>query len=128
MRFAFYLIAAGLTAAPAAAAEWRQAREHELRLSSFDIEPATIRLKAGQPVRLRLVNTGGVGYSLSARDFFRAAQLRRRDSRAVVGGAVAVGAGQTQEIALVPAPGRYTMKSRNLFHRIMGMRGTIVVD
>jgi plastocyanin len=128
MRFARSLLALSLLAAPAAAAEWRQASEHELRLSSFDIEPATLRLKAGQPVRLRFVNTSEVGYSLRAAEFFRAAQLRQRDSGAVAGGTVSVGPGQTREIALVPAAGRYTMRSRNLFHRLMGMRGRIIVE
>ena len=128
MRIAFCLIGAALIATPAAAAEWRQAREYELRLSSFDIEPATIRLKAGEPVRLRFVNLSSTGYRLSAPRFFQASQLRPRDGRALSGGSVAVGAGDTREILLVPSPGRYSLRSSNLFHRVMGMSGTIVVE
>ena len=128
MRVYLSLVALSLLASPAAAAEWRQAREYELRLSSYDIQPSTIRLKAGEPVRLRLVNNSTVGYRLSAGDFFASSQLRRRDGRAVDGGSIAVGAGETREIALVPAPGRYRLKSRNFLHRILGMHGQIIVE
>jgi len=123
-----FLIAAAFLAAPAATAEWRQAREHELRLSSFDVQPSTLHLKAGQPVRLRFVNTGEVGYRLAAPGFFKAARLRQRDGKAVAGGSIIIGPGETREITLVPAAGRYAMRSGNLFQRLMGMRGRIIVD
>ena len=122
------LIALGLLSSPAAAAEWRQAREYELRLSPYDIQPGTVRLRAGEPVRLRLVNNSSVRYRISAPGFFRSSQLRRRDGRLVDGGTIAVGPGETREIVLVPVPGRYAVKSPNLLHRILGMHGRIIVE
>jgi uncharacterized cupredoxin-like copper-binding protein len=118
-----------LAAAPAAGApEWRQARDVEVRLSSFDIEPGTIRLKAGEPVRLRLVNISQGDHSFSAGDFFAAGQLRSRDAKAVSDGSVTVPAGDVREVVLVPAPGRYSARCGNLLHRILGMRSDIVVE
>ena len=129
MRLARYLAALALIASPAASApEWRQAGDYELRLTSYDISPGTIRLRAGEPVRLRLVNNSNMNYSLSAPRFFAAAQVRGRDGRMLRNGVVAVRAGETREIAVVPAAGRYSLKSRNLLQRILGMHGRIIVE
>ena len=50
-----------------------RARTVEVRLSSFDFEPETIRLAAGEPVVLHLVNAGQGGHNFSAPQFFAAA-------------------------------------------------------
>jgi plastocyanin len=128
----YRLLAAGLLAlavAPAAAAaEWRQARDVEVRLSNFDIEPGAIRLKAGEPVRLRFVNTSQSDHSFSADEFFAAGQLRRRDTKVVRGGGVNVRAGDVREVLLVPAAGRYRARCGNILHRILGMSSEIIVE
>ena len=118
-----------LSMSPAAAAlEWRQAREYDLLLSSFDIQPENIRFKAGEPVRLRLINNAGVPHSVTAKGLFKSAQVRARDAAAVANGNITVGSGETREIMIVPAPGRYTVRSGNLLYRLMGMRAEIVVE
>jgi plastocyanin len=118
-----------LAASPAAAApEWRQSREYDLLLSSFDIQPAKIRFKAGEPVRLRLINNTSVPHSVSAKGLFKSAEVRPRDASVVANGNVTVGGGQTREILLVPAPGRYRVRSGNLLYRLMGMSAEIVVE
>jgi plastocyanin len=118
-----------LTMSPAAAApEWRQAREYDLLLSSFDIQPAKVRFKAGEPVRLRLINNAGVAHSVSAKSLFRSAEIRPRDASVVANGNVTVRGGETREILLVPAPGRYKVRSGNFIYRLMGMRAEIVVE
>jgi uncharacterized cupredoxin-like copper-binding protein len=74
-------------AAPASAApEWRQARDYEVRLTSFDIEPRTMRFKAGEPLRLHLVNVSEQPHSFDADGFFAAAQIRPREARILRGG------------------------------------------
>ena len=116
-------------AAPAAAqTDWRQAREYDVLLSNLDIQPETIRLKAGEPVRLRFVNNSHITHSFSAGDFFRAGQYRNRDKGAIGGGSVEVGPGDTREVVMVPAAGRYSARCSNLFHWLMGMRARIVVE
>ncbi len=118
-----------LGVSPAAAApEWRQAREYDLLLSSFDIQPEKIRFKAGEPVRLRLINNSTVAHSVSAKGLFKSAEVRPSDAEGVANGNVTVGGGQTREILLVPAPGRYKMRSGNLFYRLMGMSAEIIVE
>ena len=118
-----------LIAAPAAAqTEWRQAREVDVLLSNLDIQPETIRLRAGEPVRLRFVNNSHIPHSFSAGGFFKASQYRSRDKGAVGGGSVDLGPGDTREVVLVPAKGRYSARCSNLFHRIMGMSARIIVE
>ena len=123
------LLSMSIIAAPAAAApDWRQAREVDVLLSNLDIEPETIRLKAGQPVRMRFVNNSHIPHSFGAGGFFRKAQYRNRDRGGVGGGPVEVGAGDTVEVVLIPAAGRYSASCGNLFHRVMGMRARIIVE
>jgi plastocyanin len=114
------------SAAPAQ--EWRYAPEYDVLLTSYDIAPAEIRLKAGEAVRLRFVNNSNRSHDFSAASFFSSATLRRRDSETVKGGKVKVGPLQTVTIALVPKAGRYKARSDNFFRRLFGMSGTIVVE
>jgi plastocyanin len=36
--------------------------------------------------------------------------------------------GETRDIALVPAAGRYKLKCTHTFHKLLGMSGTIIVE
>ncbi len=129
MRLACLLPCLILLASPAAAApDWRQAREYDVLLSSFDIQPAPIQLRAGEPLRLRLINNSVEPHSFSAGGFFRASEIRSRERALVAGGTVTVRPGETREILLVPRAGRYVARCPNLFHRIMGMSARIVVE
>lgn len=118
-----------LAAAPAAAQpDWRAGREYEVLLSNLDIQPETIRLKAGEPVRLRLINNSTIPHSFTAKDFFRKGDVRPRERDLVANGSVEVAPGDTREILLVPAAGRYSARCRNLYHWIIGMRASIIVE
>ena len=128
MRLLLTLLAAASLAGPAHAQEWRDAPEYDVLLTSYDIVPGTIRLKAGEPVRLRFVNNSNQKHDFSARAFFRAAQLRRRDAALVADGRLEVPPLATETIVLVPKAGRYRISSSNLLHRVLGMTGTIVVE
>jgi plastocyanin len=129
MRRILAFLALTLSAAAAAPAqEWRMAPEYDVLLTSYDIEPKTIHLRAGAPVRLRFVNTSNQGHRLSAPGFFRTAQLRRRDAPRVADGALSVGPLATETVVLVPKAGRYKMASGNVLHRLLGMSGRIVVE
>ena len=128
MRRLFLLLALTFASASAAAQEWRQAPEYDVLLTSYDIVPETIRLKAGAPVRLRFVNNSNQKHDFSARAFFRASQLRRRDAELVADGSLEVGPLATETIVLVPKAGRYKVSSGNLLHRLLGMSGRIVVE
>jgi hypothetical protein len=117
-----------LAAAPAAAQDWRSAPEYDVLLTTYDIAPEEIRLKADRPVRLRFVNTSNQGLTFSAGGFFKAAQMRRRDGRVVKDGAIAVPPLATETVVLVPKKGRYKVRGGTFVHRLLGMRGRIVVE
>ena len=122
------IVLALLLAAPAPAQEWRMAPEYDVLLTAYDIVPKEIRLKAGEAVRLRFVNNSNQKLSFSAGDFFRSAQLRRRDSDRLSDGVLEVGPLATETIAVVPKAGRYRFGGRNFLHRLLGMSGRIVVE
>lgn len=120
-----------LAAVPAAAQrepEWRRAPEYDVLLRPFAYEPPTIRLVAGQPVRLRFVNGGRATHSFGARRFFRSAQLRRGDEALAISGGFRLGPGERRIVALVPARGRYLVSSPNIVQRALGMRALIIVE
>jgi plastocyanin len=117
-----------LAAAPAAAQEWRMAPEYDVLLSTWDIAPDEIRLKAGAPVRLRFVNNSNQGLAFSADDFFKHAQMRRSDGKVVKGGEVEVPALSTRTVVLVPKAGRYKARGGSFVHRLLGMNGKIIVE
>ncbi len=115
-----------LLAAPAAAppVDWSHASRVEVALASFKYSPRTIRLHAGRPVVLHLVNTSSGGHDFTARAFFAAATLRSP----VPGGKIELKGGQSRDVALVPKAGRYKVKCTHTLHQTLGMTGEIVVD
>jgi hypothetical protein len=122
------MIAFFALAAPAAAQEWRMAPEYDVLLTSFEIQPHVIRLKADEAVRLRFVNNSAQTHRFSAGAFFRGAQLRGRDKALVRGGALTVRPFSDETLALVPKAGRYKVSGDNVFRRALGMTATIVVE
>ena len=129
MRSLLPLLTLLAVAAPAQAApEWRAAREYDVLLSSFDIQPQRIALKAGEPVRLRLINNSSIAHSFSAEEFFSSGEIRSRDQKLVGSGKVEIGPGDTREVLIVPKAGRYGARCANLFHRILGMSARILVE
>lgn len=135
MRRLLIVTAALLVAAPASAQapqrqpEWRQSADYDVLLRPFGYEPRELRLEAGRPVRLRFVNSGQATLSFSAPAFFRAATVRSgRDAEDVRDGTIRLAPGERRTIVLVPAPGRYRMRSANLVQRLLGMGGRIIVE
>jgi plastocyanin len=123
------LAAAGPAPAAGGGAEpdWGKAAPVRVDLSSFKFSPRTITLKAGQPVLLRLVNSGSGGHDFTAREFFAAAAVRPADAAKIRNGVVDLGGGETAEIAMVPRAGRYRLRCGHAFHSTLGMKGAIVV-
>jgi len=98
-----------------------------VRLSDFAFDPEHLRLKAGVPVRLRLVNDSGGGHDFSAPAFF-AASSSLPGSLPPTDGGIEVGSHQTVEIALVPRmAGTYPLECSHFLHSLFGMSGTIEV-
>ena len=124
------LIAAGLLSGPAVADEpdWSRAPQYEVALSSFAFAPASLRLGAGRPVILHLVNTGRGSHNFSAPEFFAAATIRGADRGVLDKGAVEVRGRSAKDIALVPRAGHYKLRCTHTFHSAFGMTGKIAVE
>jgi hypothetical protein len=87
-----------------------------VRLSSFAFAPDHLRLKAGMPVRLRLVNESSGGHDFSAPGFFAASSILP-GSLEPPNGDVTVGSHQTVELAVVPHTlGTYPLKCTHFLH------------
>ena len=108
--------------------EWRAAPEYDVLLRPWAFEPNPIRLEANRAVKLRFVNQGQATHSFSAGNFFRNARVRSGDIEIVGDGSLRLAPGERRTIALVPAPGRYRVRSGNIIHRLLGMSAVIIVE
>ena len=110
---------------PALAQDSPAPQRIEVRLSSFAFAPREIRLIAGRPAILHLVNTSGGGHNFSAPEFFAAAT---HVTGPVSAGAVEVPGQRSVDIRLTPARGTYRLRCTHTMHTAFGMRGTITVE
>ena len=107
--------------------DWSRAANAEVVLRSFAFTPATLRLRAGVPIRLTLRDTKG-SHSFSAPAFFAAARIAPADAGRVVKGKVELERGEAVTIRLIPAAGSYRLVCTHLLHTSFGMKGRIVVE
>jgi uncharacterized cupredoxin-like copper-binding protein len=97
-------------------------------LSNFAFEPEHLRLKAGVPVRLRLVNDSSGAHDFSAPAFFAASSFPPGTS-APKDGDVDVAGHDTVEINLIPrTAGTYRLRCTHFLHGLFGMHGSIEVS
>ena len=99
-----------------------------IQLSSFKFAPASIHLKAAQPVTLHLQNASGSGHNFSAPQFFAHVNLDPRSAALVHNGTVEVKSHQSVDVSLTPVAGTYPLKCSHTLHAAFGMKGTIRVD
>jgi uncharacterized cupredoxin-like copper-binding protein len=96
-------------------------------LTDFAFTPDHITLRAGVPIRLRLVNQSDGGHDFNAPAFFAASNYPA-GATAPSGGGIEVAANQTVEIALTPrVPGKYPVECTHFLHSLFGMTATIDV-
>ena len=123
MRAHLSLLVLACLAVPAAAQD--DVQTVEVRLSNFDFTPSTIRLHAGQPVVLHLVNTAHGGHNFAAPEFFAAAS---GVSGPVTDGKVEVHGNQSVDVHVTPARGHYRLRCTHTMHTAFGMSGEIDVE
>ena len=95
-----------------------------IQLYSYGYNPDPIILTAGQRVTLKFVNRAGKGHDFTAPRFFGSSKIVAGD---VGKGEVELRGGQSASITLVPTAGRYKVHCGRPFHKVMGMRGDIIV-
>jgi uncharacterized cupredoxin-like copper-binding protein len=129
MRLATFILALAALPALAAARDDAPRRTVEVDLSSFSFAPETIRLRAGEPIKLHLVNTGGGGHNFAAPQFFAAAHVAPADAAKIAHGAIEVPGHESVDVALTaPAAGEYRLHCSHPLHAAFGMTGEIVVS
>ena len=114
-----------LLALPAVTAAQPAAQSVEIDLSNFDFTPSTIRLRAGEPVVLHLVNTAHGGHNFAAPEFFAAAS---GVSGPVTDGKVELHGEQSVDVHVTPARGHYHLRCTHTMHTAFGMSGEIEVE
>lgn len=110
-----------------ASVDFDKAEMVEVTLSNFEFSPETIRLQAGAPCALVLINAASGGHDFTAPEFFAAASIMAEDADEVATGQVELAGGATVTIHLVPVAGQYPLVCTHLGHAAFGMKGTIVV-
>jgi plastocyanin len=113
---------------PAVTTAQEPARTVQVQLSSFKFRPQTLRLRAGQPVVLHLVNSGSGGHNFAAPQFFAAARVAAGSAGRINRGAIEVPSRSAVDVRLVPARGTYRLRCTHTLHSTFGMRGQIVVE
>lgn len=108
--------------------DWRQAAEHQVLLRMNAFEPEEIRLVAGQPTRLVFHNGSRSPLGVQAGSFFENARVRSGDADLVANGGLVLRPGESRAVTLVPAQGRYRLRSRSWFRRLIGMSAMIIVE
>src|SRR6185312_3922259 len=89
-----------------------------IQLSNFAFEPDHLRLRAGVPVRLRLVNESGGGHDFSAPGFF-ATSAYFAGSAPPRDGTIDVAGKSAAEISIVPQrPGTYRVECTHFLHSL----------
>ena len=122
---AAFVIAAG-TASAAQAPPIVRTPVQTIELYSYGYNPDPIILTAGRPVLLNFVNRAGKSHDFTAPKFFNAARIVGRNG-VVVDGEVDLRGRRSASVTLVPAAGRYKVHCGKPFHKVMGMRGDIIV-
>jgi plastocyanin len=109
-------------------ADFAQATPLRVRLSSFRFTPATLRLQAGRPYALTLVNTSSMEHTFAAPEFFATAQVRPDEAARIASGEVQLAQRQSVTLHLIPRAGAYDFACTKFGHATLGMRGKIIVE
>lgn len=99
----------------------------EVRLSSYEFTPETVRLRVGQEQILRLVGARG-SHNFSAPGLFAASRIDARSTGRVRHGTVEVREEDVIDIRLTPVTaGTYPIRCTHLLHTAYGMKGEAIV-
>ena len=104
-----------------------RAQAVEVKLSSYHFDPNPVRLKAGQPYALKLVNAASKDHTFTAPEFFAAAKVAPADAQRIAGGQIELKPGAATVLHLVPAAGEYGLVCTEVGHAALGMHAKIIV-
>lgn len=95
-----------------------------ITLTSYAFSPSPLRLAAGRPVTLTLMNQAGKSHNFTAPAFFARARILAGSAPR---GRIELKGGTSASITLVPAAGTYKVHCSHFLHSGFGMNGAIIV-
>lgn len=127
---------AAARAAALAAADWNRMTDVSIEMHDYGYRPREIRLRAGQPYRLRLFNNGGVSHYFTAPEFLATVATRKAEvpHQAEVKAATFTsfelhGRGGTLDVYFIPlVRGTYRAHCHIKDHLPLGIEGTLIVE
>ena len=123
-------------AAALAGADWSRMIDVSIEMHDHGYSPREIRLRAGQPYRLRLYNTGGVAHYFTAPEFFASVAARKAEvprqaelKAATFTSFELFGRGGTLDFYFIPlVPGTYRAHCHIKDHLPLGIEGMLIVE
>ena len=115
-------------------ADWDAMLTVRVDMSDFTFTPESLTLKAGQPYKLEIVNTGTVKHYFTAGEFYQTAAFRKvqdnsGEIKAPYFKAVEIFPGEQADLYLIPTKvDTYRSVCTITGHEDAGMHGTIVVE
>ena len=117
-------------------ADWNAKQDLSIEMHDYGYRPRELRLKAGQPYRLTLVNNGSVSHYFTAPEFFAGVAARKAEVPRQVEVKAAVftsfevhGRGGTVDIYFVPLEkGRFRAHCHIKDHLPLGIEGILIVE
>lgn len=116
------------------AADWSKVATVEVDLGEFSFAPHTLSFRAGQPVRLRLKNTGLLRHYFYSPAFFKAVAVRNLSSASGESKdpyllAISLAPGEQKDLYFVPVKtGAYELECSVFGHASLGMTGRIRIE
>lgn len=116
------------------AADWSKVKTVEVGLGEFSFAPATLSFRAGQPVRLRLKNTGRFTHSFYSPSFFEAVAVKnvtsaKGEDTTPYRLAIKLEPGEQKDLYFVPVTkGTYGLECTVFGHASFGMTGKIRIE
>jgi len=119
-----------------AATDWSRVEHVQIELRDSGVLPRELRLKAGQPYRLTLLNAGVNNHYFNAPEFYRSIAVRKAEvpryaeiKAARITTLEVFAAGGTVELWFVPLEkGRFVAHCHLGNHREMGVEAHLVVE
>ena len=129
IKFASALVLLAIPLAPADEAKAQTVTPISITLTNYAFTPSALNLQAGMTYHLHFINSGSKDHNFSAPEFFAAVQVAAEDQAKVEKGRVALEGGQSLDITVTPDhAGTFPVECTHFMHKMMGMRGSIVVQ
>jgi uncharacterized cupredoxin-like copper-binding protein len=110
--------------------DWKAAKEVEVDLTEFHIDPAMLDFEAMHPYRITFRNLGTLAHNFTSTGFFSAVLLRpdAPGTPSAAKGQIELTPGVSTVVELVPIkPGHYSFACTHPLHETFGMSGEAVI-